>query len=106
VNQEAEHAGRSTTGVGPWNVPWILEEILAVVAGVMAVLLGIAAILRSDMAYALSAIPSGLAFLGVAVWARRSAPARVAANRRRREAVIGAPQRWDRRGAVDAAHQR
>lgn len=53
----------------------------AVVAGVIAVLLGIAAILRSDMAYALSAIPSGLAFLGVAVWARRSAPARVAANR-------------------------
>jgi hypothetical protein len=94
VNQEAEHAGRSTTGVGFRRVPWIPEETMAVVAGVIAVLLGIAAILRSDMGYALSAIPSGLAFLGVAVWARRSAPARIAANRRRREAMIGAPQRW------------
>jgi uncharacterized membrane protein len=80
VNQEVEHAVRSTTGVGSRRVPWILEEILVVVAGVITVLLGIAAILRSDMAYALSAIPSGLAFLGVAVWTRRSAPARVAAN--------------------------
>jgi hypothetical protein len=67
VNEEVEHGGRPTPGVNSRRVPWILEEILAVVAGVIAVLLGIAAVLRSDMAYALSAIPSGLAFLGVAV---------------------------------------
>jgi hypothetical protein len=65
-----------------------------VVAGVIAVLFGSAAIVRSDLAYALIASPSGLAFLGVAVWARRSAPARIAANRKRREAMIGAPQLW------------
>ncbi|HEV2070352.1 MAG TPA: hypothetical protein VGR26_11200 [Acidimicrobiales bacterium] len=94
MNEEAEHADRPGTGVGPQRVSWILEEILAVVAGVILFLAGIAAILRSDMGDALSTIPSGLAFLGVAVWARRSAPARIAANRKRREAIIGTPQLW------------